>query len=73
MRTQLRIFAAVVFRSLKGKLASAMHHADVDGDGELTMDDGHAAYTRIAPVVRKHTALTGGLVGGFVLAYSGLK
>ena len=50
-----------------------MDHADVDGDGEVTMDDGHAAYTRIAPVVRKHTALTGGLVGGFVLAYSGLR
>lgn len=47
--------------------------ADADGDGELSVEDSRVIYSRVAPLVRRHTALTGGLVGGFITAYSALR
>ena len=73
VRAQVRLFALAGFRLLQRKLAWVTRQADLDGDGELTMDDSQIAYSRIAPLVRRHTALTGGLVGGFVTAYSALR
>ena len=70
---QARLFALTAIRFVKVKLASVIHRADIDGDGELTMDDGMQAYQRAAPVVRKHAALSCGLVGGFITAYSALR
>ena len=37
------------------------------------MDDSQIAYSRVAPMVRRHTALSAGMVGGFVVAFSALR
>ena len=60
-------------RMLQQKLAWLTRQADLDGDGELTMDDSQIAYSRVAPMVRRHTALSAGMVGGFVVAFSALR
>ena len=39
----------------------------------VNLDDSRIAYSKIAPFVKQHTALTGGAVAGFVVAYSGLR
>ena len=43
--------------------------ADVDEDGELTLEDSKLAYSRVAPQVRRHPALAVGMVGGFLAGY----
>ena len=43
--------------------------ADLDGDGELTLEDSKLGLSRVAPYVRRHPGLTGGFAGGFILAY----
>ena len=43
---------------------------DLDEDGQITIDDGQQAYARVAPVVRRHTALACGALGGFFAAYN---
>ena len=50
--------------------AALTRKADFDGDGEVTLEDGHLAFEKSVPIVRRHTALASGLVGGFVTAYS---
>lgn len=72
-RPQVRVCVVAAIRFVRSKFSLLMRHADVDNDGELTFDDGHAAYAKLVPVVQRHTALTGGLVGGFVTAYSALR
>ena len=71
--SQVRIVGLAMMRLVQQKLAWLAHHADLDEDGELTLDDGQQAYSRVAPIVRKHTALSCGAVGGFFAAYSGLR
>jgi hypothetical protein len=70
---QVRVVGMAAMRLVQQKFAWLARRADLDGDGELTLDDGVEAYTRVAPVVRKHTALTGGIVCGFLGAYSALR
>ena len=70
---QMRLVALAALRLVQRKLAWITRQADLDGDGEVTVDDGNLAYSRVAPLVRRHTALSGGLVGGFVTAYSALR
>ena len=70
---QARIVALAALRFVQGKLAFLARKADLDEDGELTFEDSSIAYSRVAPLVRRHTALTGGLVGGFVTAYSAMR
>ena len=43
--------------------------ADLDGDGEITLEDSKLGLSRVAPYVRRHPGLTGGFAGGFILAY----
>ena len=43
--------------------------ADLDGDGEITLEDSKLGMSRMAPYVRRHPGLTGGFAGGFLLAY----
>ena len=70
---QVRAIASAALRLLQSKLARLVRAADLDEDGEITLEDSNIAYSKLAPLVRKHTALTGGLVGGFVTAYSSLR
>jgi hypothetical protein len=70
---QVRAVANAALRMLQAKLAQLLRIADVDEDGEITVEDSRIAYSKVAPLVRRHTALTGGLVGGFVTAYSALR
>ena len=60
-------------RLIRQRLAWVARRADLDGDGELTFNDGQCAYSRVAPLVRRHPALTGGVVCGFVGAYGALR
>ena len=39
----------------------------------VTLEDSQIAYSRVAPVVRRHTAMTGGAIVGFVSSYSALR
>ena len=43
--------------------------ADLDGDGEITLEDSKLGMSRMAPYVKRHPGLTGGFAGGFLLAY----
>ena len=43
--------------------------ADLDGDGEITLEDSKLGMSRMAPYVRRHPGLTGGLAAGFLVAY----
>ena len=43
--------------------------ADLDGDGEITLEDSKLCLSRVTPYVRRHPGLTGGFAGGFILAY----
>ena len=72
-RSQVHAWLVAALHFAKARLSVLMRRADVDEDGELTLNDGEVAYRRLAPVVRRHAALTGGLVGGFVSAYSALR
>jgi hypothetical protein len=60
-------------RLVRQKLNLLTREADLDGDGEVTFEDSRIAYSRVAPLVRRHTALTGGLVGGFLMSYGALR
>ena len=72
-RSQVHAWLVAALHFAKARLSVLMRRADVDEDGELTLNDGEVAYRRLAPVVRRHAALSGGLVGGFVSAYSALR
>ena len=69
----MHAWLVAAFHFTKARLSLLMRRADIDEDGELTFNDGDVAYRRLAPIVRRHAALTGGLVGGFVSAYSALR
>ena len=60
-------------RVVRSKLKQAAELSDVDGDGELTVEDSRIAYSKVAPVVQRHPAMATGLVGGFVAGYSGFR
>jgi len=70
---QIRIVAMAIARMAQAKALQLARLADADGDGELSVEDSRVLYSRVAPLVRRHTALTGGLVGGFITAYSALR
>jgi len=70
---QIRIVALAIARMAQAKALQLARVADADGDGELSVEDSRVIYSRVAPLVRRHTALTGGLVGGFITAYSALR
>merc|ERR1712196_256434 len=46
-----------------------LHKADLDDDGELTLEDSKLAASRVAPAVRRHPGLAGGLAAGFLVGY----
>ena len=62
-----------LFHFMQQKLSWLAGQADLDGDGEVTLEDSQIAYSRVAPMVRRHTALSAGMVGGFVVAFSALR
>ena len=70
---QLRLFVGAALRLGRAKVDEATNHLDLDEDGELTFEDSRIAYSRVAPHVQKHTALTAGLVGGFLTAFGSLR
>ena len=62
-----------LFRIAQGKSRQALRHMDADEDGEITINDGRILYTRAQPFIRTHTALTAGMLGGFVTAASWIR
>lgn len=70
---QVRVLGVGASRVVRSKFQQAASHADVDGDGEITVEDSRVAYSKVVPHVRRHPALTGGLVGGFIAGYSGFR
>lgn len=70
---QVHLFARAALRFVSKQLNRGLREADLDDDGEVTFEDSRIAYSRVAPLVRRHTALTGGLVGGFVFSYGALR
>jgi hypothetical protein len=69
----VRLLAMHLFHFMQQKLSWLAGQADLDGDGEVTLEDSQIAYSRVAPVVRRHTAMTGGAIVGFVSSYSALR
>lgn len=70
---QVRAVAATLTRFVYSRLFALWLKADLDDDGDVTIDDAQVAYNRVLPVARRHAALTSGAVGGFLTAYSTLR
>ena len=70
---QVRVLGIGATNVVRSKFQQAATHADVDGDGEITVEDSKLAYSKVAPLVQRHPALTSGVVGGFVAGYTGFK
>ena len=62
---QVRMITIAISRFVTASVQQLIQRADMDDDGELTIEDSRIAYSRISPLVRKHTAFSGGAVGGF--------
>ena len=43
--------------------------ADLDGDGELTLEDSKLASSKVTPFVKRRPILSGGFATGFALGY----
>ena len=70
---QVKAAGLILIRVLQQKLVVLRGQFDLDKDGELTLEDSRLAYSRVVPLVRRHTALSGGFVGGFVGAMGALR
>ena len=70
---QVRAFLSMALSFGRAKVNEATAYVDFDEDGEVTFDDSRIAYSRIAPHIKQHTALTAGVVGGFLTAYGSLR
>ena len=70
---QVRHVGAALIRLLSAKVQEAAHLADMDDDGELTAEDSRIAYSKIAPSIRSHPALSAGAVMGFATVYSAMR
>ena len=66
---QLQLLLVAGWRLMKSQVRKLLMIADVDEDGELTMEDSKLAYSRVAPHARRHPALAAGLATGFIAAY----
>ena len=70
---QVRVIAIAMSKLFSVKLQQALGAADLDEDGELTLEDSRIAYSRVAPVVRRHAALSSGAIGGFAAVYGAMR
>lgn len=70
---QVKLIAVAVMNSVQNKLQDAAGAADLDEDGELTIEDSRVAYSKVAPLIRKHAALSTGVVGGFAIVYGSMR
>lgn len=70
---QLQLITLAVMNVLQGKAAQVSRAADLDKDGDVTLQDGRIAYSRVAPLIRDRPALTGGILGGFVSTFAALR
>ena len=64
---QLKV--AQIVKGISQQVMQQAARLDVNGDGRLTIEDSNIAASRVAPFVKKHPGLTGGLVGGLVAGY----
>lgn len=69
-RAQVKLFGLAVLRIVQQRIAWLTRKADLDGDGDVTLDDSQIAYSKVAPLVRRHPMLSGGALGGFAVAWS---
>jgi len=67
---QLQIVLQGIWRALQHQMRRLTRQIDMDGDGEITIEDTKIAYSKVAPAASKHPAMAGGLVGGFLLGYN---
>jgi hypothetical protein len=70
---QVQVIGLTILRFLSGKLQQASRAADLDEDGELTAEDSRIFYSRVAPLIRRHAALSTGVVGGFAVVYGAMR
>jgi len=70
---QVQVIGLTILRFLSGKLQQASRAADLDEDGELTVEDSRIFYSRVAPLIRRHAALSTGVVGGFAVVYGAMR
>eukprot|EP00322_Chrysochromulina_rotalis_P025377 CAMPEP_0115866542 /NCGR_PEP_ID=MMETSP0287-20121206/20303_1 /TAXON_ID=412157 /ORGANISM="Chrysochromulina rotalis, Strain UIO044" /LENGTH=158 /DNA_ID=CAMNT_0003321113 /DNA_START=40 /DNA_END=516 /DNA_ORIENTATION=- len=70
---QVQAVSLVLTRFFSQKLREVVGFVDLDEDGELTLEDSRIAYSRVAPLVRRHPALSGGAVGGFAAVLGALR